>query len=174
MDKDTGESTLSCRPDSPEGPGWGREDIDVHNDISATDDTEPAEDRSCNCDFAQSSRWVKIDPEDEREEGVVEEKERREAEWSESLIVGDEVALAFAAGKRFPADSVGTGQTCILGFDSGSDVPCDLGSVGIAVQMTSQPSPVAGKTGTGSSDFAFDDVGIESVGPGPETAEGLI
>jgi hypothetical protein len=90
------------------------------------------------------------------------------------LIVGDEVALAVASGKRFPVDSVGTGRTCILGSDSGSDVPSDLDSVGIAVQMTSQSNPVADKTGTGSSDFAFDDVGIESVGPGPETAEGLI
>jgi hypothetical protein len=161
-------------PDSLEGPGWGREDIDVHNDISATDDTEPAEDRSCNCDFAQSSRRAKIDPEVEREEGVVEEKTCREAEWSESLVVGDEVALAVASGKRFPADSVGTGRTCSLGFDSGWEVPCDLGSVGTAVQMTSQPSPVAGKIGTDSSDFAFDDDEIESVGPGPETAEGLI
>lgn len=81
MDKDTGESTLSCGPNSLEGPGWEREDIDVHNNISATDDTEPAEDRSCNYDLAQNSRWVKIDPEDEREEGVVEEKAHREAEW---------------------------------------------------------------------------------------------
>lgn len=174
IDQDTGESTLSCRPDSLEGPGWEPEDIDVHNDISATDDIVPAEDRSCNCDFAQSSRWVKIDPEDEREEGVVEEKARREAEWSESLVVGDEAAPAVASGKRFPVDSVGTGRTCILGFDFELEVPYGLGLVGIAVQMTSQPSPVAGKIGTGSSDFAFDDVGIESVGPDREAAESLI
>lgn len=109
------------------------------------------------------------------EEVDVEEKVRREAVGPDPSIVGDEVALAVAAEKRFPVDSVGTGRTCILGSDSGWEIPRDLDSIGIAVQMTSQSSPVAGKIGTGSSDFAFDDDDeMESIGPGPETAESLI
>jgi hypothetical protein len=108
------------------------------------------------------------------EEVDVEEKVRREAVGPDPSIVGDEVALAVAAEKRFPVDSVGTGRPGTLGFDSGLAFPDDLNSVGIAVQMTSQPNPAADKTGTGSSDFVSDDDGIESVGPGPETAERLI